>query len=98
MAEKNGRQDEETGQPARWDVRETRIRLPRHVVHELKRVADARGTTMNALIAAYIDAGLVADGRRSFSELAPWFNDYLRRKGGSNSLAERHVDTGDDFT
>lgn len=44
-----------------WDVRETRIRLPRRVVQELKRTAEASGRTMNELIAGYIDSGLTSD-------------------------------------
>lgn len=82
----------------RWDIQETRIRLPRKVVHELKRVADARGTTMNALIAAYIDTGLIAEGRRGVHELAVWFSDYLRRKGGRTSPTDGQINTDEDFT
>ncbi|WP_404401341.1 hypothetical protein [Pelagibacterium halotolerans] len=83
--------------PARWNVRETRLRLPRAVVQELKRVADARDMTMNALVATYIDAGLKADGRRGVHELADWFADYLRRKGGSGG-ASHSVGSDEDFT
>ncbi|MHA6691240.1 hypothetical protein [Devosia sp. A449] len=81
-----------------WDVRETRIRLPGKVVHELKRIADATGITMNALIAAYIDAGLKAGGRPCIDDLAPWFTDYLRRKGGRGSRGDRPGGDDDDFT
>ncbi len=72
-----------------WDVREARIRLPRRVAQELKRTAEASGRTMNELIAGYIDSGLTADARPGVFEIAPWFSDYLRRKGGPNSRAAR---------
>lgn len=61
-------------------------------------MADAQGMTMNALIAGYIDAGLTGDGRRSVHDLAPWFEDYLRRKGGPDSLVGRQSDPDEDFT
>lgn len=78
-----------------WDVREVRIRLPRKIVHELKRVAEANGITMNGLVSSYINAGLKADGRPSIDDLAPWFDIYLRRKGGP---ATRPARNGEDFT
>lgn len=83
---------------SRWDVRETRIRQPRKVIRELKRVAEAKGITMNALIAGYIDAGLKHDGRRGVHEIAPWFDDYLRPKGGSCSIDDRTGHNDEDFT
>lgn len=79
-------------------AREVRIRLPRAVVSELKRMADGDGTTMNALIAGYIDLGLTSDGRPGVFELASWFKDYLRRKGGRDSGAIDAVDREEDFT
>src|SRR5690606_9606146 len=79
-------------------AREVRIRLPRAVVAELKRVADVDGTTMNATIARYIDMGLKADGRPGVFELAAWFKDYLRRKGGRDSGAADAVGPVEDFT
>ena len=81
-----------------WDVREVRIRLPRKVIQELKRVADANGMTMNGLVASYINAGLMAGGRPCINDLAPWFDLYLRRKGGTAGLAGRPADNGEDFT
>lgn len=81
-----------------WDVREVRIRLPRKIVHELKRVAEANGMTMNGLVSSYINAGLKAGGRPSIDDLAPWFDLYLRRKGGPVSLASRPARNGEDFT
>lgn len=79
-------------------AREVRIRLPREVVSELKRVADGDGATMNALIASYIDLGLKSAGRPGVFELAGWFKDYLRRKGGHDSSAAVAVDREQDFT
>lgn len=81
-----------------WDVREVRIRLPRRIVQELKRVAEANGMTMNGLVASYIDAGLKAAGRPGIDDLAPWFDLYLRRKGGPVGLASRIAGSGEDFT
>lgn len=81
-----------------WDVREVRIRLPRKIVHELKRVAEANGMTMNGLVASYINAGLKADGRPCLDDLAPWFDLYLRRKGGPAGLASRIAGSDEDFT
>lgn len=81
-----------------WDVREVRLRLPRKVIQELKRVADANGMTMNRLVASHINAGLMAGGRPGIDDLAPWFDLYLRRKGGTASLAGRPADSGEDFT
>lgn len=89
--------EDPVGRATLWDVRETRIRLPGKGVHELKRVADAKGITMNALIAGYIDAGLKTDGRRGLYQLASWFSDYLRRKGGRGSVDYRPSTDGDDF-
>jgi hypothetical protein len=79
-------------------VREVRIRLPRAVVPELKRVADANGMTMNALIASYTDLGLRSAGRPGVFELAAWFKAYIRRKGGLDSAAADAIDQEDDFT
>ena len=79
-------------------AREVRIRLPRAVVSELKRMADVDGTTMNALIAGYIDLGLTSAGRPGVFELASWFKGYLRRKGGPDSDAAEAVDREEDFT
>lgn len=93
-----GEPDQLLAPSTRGDVLETRIRLPRKVVHELKRIADETDKTMNALIAAYIDVGLKADGRPSIHDRAPWFKDYLRRKGGRDSLGDRPVDNDEDFT
>ena len=79
-------------------AREVRIRLPRAVVAELKRMGDVDGTTMNAIIARYIDMGLKSDGRPGVFELATWFKDYLRRKGGRDSGTADRVDQKEDFT
>jgi hypothetical protein len=51
-------------------------------------MADAEGVTVNALIARYIDEGLRSDGRPGLFDLAAWFGDYLRRKGGRQSGAK----------
>ena len=53
---------------------------------------------MNAIIARYIDMGLKSDGRPGVFELATWFKDYLRRKGGRDSGAADRVDQKEDFT
>lgn len=79
-------------------AREVRIRLPRTVICELKRMVDLEDTTMNAIVAHYIDKGLKADGRAGVFELAQWFEDYLRRKGGRNSSAVNTEDRSEDFT
>ena len=79
-----------------WNVREVRIRLPRPGISALKQKADAEGVTLNALIARYIDEGLKADGRPGLFELAAWFRDYLRRKGGRSEI--RGADPDEDFT
>ncbi len=83
---------------SRCDVRETRLRLPRKVIQELKQMADSTDKTMNALIAGYIDAGLKADGRPGIHERAPWFKEYLRRKGGPGSRAYHPHDDDEEFT
>lgn len=80
-----------------WNIREVRIRLPRPGISALKQKADADGVTVNALIARYIDQGLVSDGRPGLFELATWFQTYLRRKGGRDSEAKRAA-RDDDFT
>jgi hypothetical protein len=84
--------------PQSQAAREVRIRLPRAAISELKRMADLDGTTMNALIARYIDIGLKSDGRPGVFELAVWFKDYLRRKGGRDSGAADPTDQVEDFT
>ena len=58
-------------------VREVRLRLPEAVVDELKLVAAAEDLSMNALVACFIDAGMVARGRKSLLEVAPNFDAYL---------------------
>ncbi|MCR6670031.1 hypothetical protein [Devosia ginsengisoli] len=80
-----------------WNIREVRIRLPRPGISALKQKADADGVTVNALIARYIDQGLVSDGRPGLFELSAWFRTYLRRKGGRDSEAKRAA-RDDDFT
>ena len=61
------------------------MRLPPTAVDEIKLLATAEGLSMNALVAAFIDAGLVAHGRKSLAELDPSFLDYL------NGTSERTV-------
>lgn len=78
--------------------REVRIRLPEVVVLELKRMADLEGTTMNALVAEYIDKGLRREGRPGVFAQASWFRQYLRRKGGRDSSATHRIDHDEDFT
>jgi hypothetical protein len=89
--------DPRSSQPSQA-AREVRIRLPRAVIAELKRIADVDGTTMNAIVARYIDMGFKSDGRPGVFELAAWFKDYLRRKGGRDSGAANTVDQKEDFT
>jgi len=79
------------------NVREVRIRLPRSGIAALKQNADADETTVNALVARYIDQGLRADGRPGLFELAPWFRAYLRRKGGRGHGAGS-IEDDQDFT
>lgn len=92
------RANEQGQMTSSWDVREVRIRLPRKIVHELKRVAEANGMTMNGLVASYINAGLKACARPGIDDLAPWFDLYLRRKGGPTSRVIRPIENGEDFT
>jgi len=66
-------------------VREVRIRLPDVIVLDLKLQAHLEGTTMNALIAGYIDEGLKKAGRPGVFSRSKRFAGYLRRKGGHNS-------------
>jgi predicted DNA-binding ribbon-helix-helix protein len=63
-----------------WDIVETRLRFPRAVMDELKKLAADEGVSFNALMASVAEACLEERGRRSFTELAPWFADYLARK------------------
>lgn len=65
----------------RWDIKEVRLRLPRLVMSDLKILAEAKGLSINALAATFIDAGLIALSRKSIDETAPWFADYLRASG-----------------
>lgn len=76
-------------------VREVRTRLPDVIVLDLKLQAHLEGTTMNALIASYIDEGLKDAGRPGVFVRAKRFADYLRRKGGrDNGGADRAEDDG----
>lgn len=79
-------------------VREVRIRLPDVVVEDLKLQAHREGTTMNALIAGYIDEGLKMAGRPGVFERSKHFKNYLRRKGGRDSGATSHADNDGNFT
>ena len=83
-----------TGPRAKPSVREVRLRLPPIAVDEIKLLAAAEGLSMNALVAAFIDAGLVAHGRKSLAELDPSFLDYLQ---GSSERAAAPQDA-EDFT
>ncbi|WP_332700986.1 hypothetical protein [Devosia sp.] len=67
-------------------VREVRLRLPPAAVDEIKLLASAHRLSMNALVAAFIDAGLVAHGRKSLAELDPSFLDYLQGSSEGNAL------------
>jgi hypothetical protein len=64
------------------DIAETRLRLPRSLIRQLKLLAEARSMSMNALVAGFIDAGLIQAGRPGLAELAPGFSNYLKPKGG----------------
>lgn len=79
-------------------VREVRIRLPDVIVLDLKLQAHMEGTTMNALIAGYIDEGLKEAGRPGVFKRAKRFQGYLRRKGGRNSAATNGTDDDGNFT
>lgn len=79
-------------------VREVRIRLPEVVVLDLKLQAHMEGTTMNALIAGYIDEGLKEAGRPGVFKRARRFETYLRRKGGRDSGAANGADDDGNFT
>ncbi|HWV21795.1 MAG TPA: hypothetical protein VN036_12280 [Devosia sp.] len=75
-------------------IKEVRLRLPPTVVDEIKLLATAEGLSMNALVAAFIDAGLVAHGRKSIAELDPRFLDYLK----SSSARAVVLQDDEDFT
>ena len=80
--------------PPKTRVKEVRLRLPPAAVDEVKLLATAEGLSMNALVAAFIDAGLVAHGRRSLFELDPGFLDYL--SGSSERITP--AEDAEDFT
>ena len=73
-----------TGPVTKSRVREVRLRLPPAAVDEIKRLAAAEGLSMNAMVAGFIDAGLVAHGRKSLAELDPSFLDYLQGSSEGN--------------
>ncbi|MBF0678458.1 MAG: hypothetical protein IR164_05925 [Devosia sp.] len=79
-------------------VREVRIRLPKVIVLDLKLQAHMAGTTMNALIAGYIDQGLKEAGRPGVFARAKRFENYLRRKGGRDSAASNVSEDDGNFT
>lgn len=79
-------------------AREVRIRLPDVVVLDLKLQAHMEGTTMNGLIAGYIDEGLKKVGRPGVFARAKRFADYLRRKGGRDSAASNGSEDDGNFT
>lgn len=79
-----------TQSAARSGIKEVRLRLPPAAVDEIKLLATAEGLSMNAFVAAFIDAGLVVHGRKSIVELDPRFLDYL------NSSSARAVVPQDD--
>jgi len=79
-------------------VREVRIRLPDVIVLDLKLQAHMEGTTMNALIAGYIDEGLKKAGRPGVFARAKRFADYLRRKGGRDSAGSNDSQDDGNFT
>lgn len=55
------------------------LRIPAVVIDQLHDLARSRNVSTNEIIAVFIDQGLVAEGRPSIAELAPWFAGYLRR-------------------
>lgn len=79
-------------------VREVRIRLPDVIVLELKLQAHMDRTTMNALIAGYIDEGLKEAGRLGVFARAKRFENYLRRKGGRDNGAANRSEEDGNFT
>lgn len=79
-----------------WDIVETRLRLPRRIVQELKKLADAENISMNALVASFIDEALSSRGRPTSHEIAPWFKEYLKPKGGHPRSREPQDDTSED--
>lgn len=83
-----------TGPVSKPRVKEVRLRLPPAAVDEIKLLATAEGLSMNALVAAFIDAGLVAHGRKSLFELDPGFLDYLSGSSERSAPAE----DAEDFT
>ncbi|ODT74112.1 MAG: hypothetical protein ABS76_37865 [Pelagibacterium sp. SCN 64-44] len=90
--------DQNSGSKKAEIVREVRIRLPDVIVLDLKLQAHTEGTTMNALIAGYIDEGLKKAGRPGVFSRATRFSDYLRRKGGYNSAAANRAQDDGNFT
>lgn len=68
------------------EIGRTTLRVPVVVIGQLHDLARSRNVSMNEIIAIFIDQGLVAEGRPSIAEIAPWFARYLRR--GSNREAE----------
>lgn len=62
------------------DIARLTLRLPVATRRELRDLADSRNISINELIAVFIDRGLVAEGRSSIAESAPWFAGHLRRE------------------
>lgn len=86
------------GEIDRWDIKEVRLRLPRLVMSDLKLLAEAKGISVNALAAIFIDAGLVNHSRKSIDETAPWFANYLRASGRPRQQGNARAGADPDFT
>ncbi len=82
-----------------WDVVEVRLRLPRKLMAELRGLANSEDLSINAMVAAFIDAALVERGRKPITQVAPWFASYLRSAGKRREGAPKSQEEAEpDFT
>jgi len=67
--------------PTRGDkeVVDFTFRIPPELHEEVRTMAAEMGTSANAVFAGLVDIGLKARGRRSISQLAPGYLEYLKR-------------------
>ncbi|HVY15701.1 MAG TPA: hypothetical protein VHB27_10745 [Rhodopila sp.] len=62
----------------------TSCRVPRAVLDEVAKLTRDNGMSVSMLINLLLDAHLRGQGRPGYDELAPWYPDYVMRRGQSN--------------
>ena len=66
-------------------------RVAEEVAVEIEAIARAQRLSINQILAVGLDRILSENGRSSVQELAPWYVEYLQRRGGTRRLEENEL-------